>query len=155
MTNWLLVEGRLCYLQGSRVSDRSRGLGGRYGMVWYGMVWGVEGAGPRPIVVILGPHHRPPDPTIDSQDPDAHLFLVHFHKCNFLRERNVVTMMHLKVCEDMLRMFVPLSQHCVLCCHCLILGCCQCAFCELCLGWTPAHSEDITLKYIASHRTAS
>lgn len=50
------------------------------------------------------------------------------------------------------RMFVPLS-HCVLCCHCLILGCCHCAFCELCLEGTFAHTEDITLKYITSHYT--
>ena len=50
------------------------------------------------------------------------------------------------------RMFVPLS-HCVLCCYCLILGCCHCAFCELCLGGTSAHSEDITLNCITSRYT--
>ena len=70
-TNWLLVEGRLCYLQAG-VSDRSGG-------------W--RGAGPRPIAVILG--QQPPDsratrPTdrlsLDprEQDPDAELFLQTF-----------------------------------------------------------------------------
>ena len=84
MTNWLLVEGRLCYLLGARVSDRSRGSRGAvYGMVWYGM--GFWGRGPD-LSWLFSDGHRPPDPTIDSQDPDAHLFLVHFHKCNFLKK---------------------------------------------------------------------
>ena len=34
-----------------------------------------------------------------------------------------------------------------------VVGCCHCAFCELCLGGTSAHSEDIRLNCITSRYT--
>ena len=139
-TNWLLVEGRLCYLQAG-VSDRSGGWRGR---------------GPDLSRLFSDSSHpilEPPDPPIDSIPASRIQMPSYFCK---LSEMCCSMCPTIKVCEDtrgMPRMFVTLSSDCVLCWHSLSLGCCHCAFCELGLGGTSAHSEDIRLNCITSRYT--